>query len=125
MGTNTGVNLLKPGTNPKTNLRFLTFFVNTIAAIHRHADVLRAAIASAGNDHRLGANEAPPAIISAFIGSKLTELLDAVEKNVSAGKMSPDEKTAVKARNRSHSRGVVGQHRPQPDFAFRLHRQQV
>jgi len=96
LGTNTGVNLLKPGTNPKTNLRFLTFFVNTIAAIHKHADVLRAAIASAGNDHRLGANEAPPAIISAFIGSKLTELLDAVEANVSAGKMSPDEKTAVK-----------------------------
>jgi glutamine synthetase len=96
LGTNTGVNLLKPGVNPKTNLRFLTFFVNTIAAIHRHADVLRAAIAGAGNDHRLGANEAPPAIISAFIGSKLTELLDAVEKNVSAGKMSPDEKTAVK-----------------------------
>ena len=96
LGTNTGVNLLKPGTNPKTNLRFLTFFVNTIAAIHRHADVLRAAIASAGNDHRLGANEAPPAIISAFIGSKLTELLDAVEENVTAGKMSPDEKTAVK-----------------------------
>ncbi len=96
LGTNTGVNLLKPGTNPKTNLRFLTFLVNTIAAIHRHADVLRAAIASAGNDHRLGANEAPPAIISAFIGSKLTELLDAVEENVTAGKMSPDEKTAVK-----------------------------
>ena len=96
LGTNTGVNLLKPGTKPKTNLRFLTFFVNTIAAIHRHADVLRAAIASAGNDHRLGANEAPPAIISAFIGSKLTELLDAVEENVTAGKMSPDEKTAVK-----------------------------
>jgi len=96
LGTNTGVNLLKPGVNPKTNLRFLTFFVNTIAAIHKHADVLRAAIAGAGNDHRLGANEAPPAIISAFIGSKLTELLDAVEANVSAGKMSPDEKTAVK-----------------------------
>ena len=96
LGTNTGVNLLKPGTNPKTNLRFLTFFVNTIAAIHRHADVLRAAIASAGNDHRLGANEAPPAIISAFIGTQLTELLDAIEENVTAGKMSPDEKTAVK-----------------------------
>ena len=96
LGTNTGVNLLKPGTNPKTNLRFLTFFVNTIAAIHRHADVLRAAIASAGNDHRLGANEAPPAIISAFIGAQLTELLDAIEVNVTAGKMSPDEKTAVK-----------------------------
>ena len=59
LGTNTGVNLLKPGNNPKTNLRFLTFFVNTLAALHKRADVVRAAIASVGNDHRLGANEAP------------------------------------------------------------------
>ncbi|MDP4953149.1 MAG: glutamine synthetase type III, partial [Flavobacteriales bacterium] len=76
LSTNTGVNLLRPGKNPKSNLRFLTFFVNTIAAIHKHADILRACIASAGNDHRLGANEAPPAIISAFIGSQLSGLLD-------------------------------------------------
>ena len=96
LGTNTGVNLLKPGTNPKTNLRFLTFFVNTLAAINTHADLLRACIAGAGNDHRLGANEAPPAIISAFIGSQLNDLLDALEENISAGKMSPDEKTALK-----------------------------
>ena len=70
LGTNTGVNLLAPGKNPKSNLQFLTFFVNTIKAIHDHADLLRACIASAGNDHRLGANEAPPAIISTFIGSQ-------------------------------------------------------
>ncbi len=96
LGTNTGLNLLKPGNNPKTNLRFLTFFVNTLAALHRHADVVRASIASVGNDHRLGANEAPPAIISAFIGSQLSELLDALESSIKAGKLSPADKTALK-----------------------------
>ena len=96
LGTNTGVNLLKPGNNPKTNLRFLTFFVNTLAALHRHADVVRASIASVGNDHRLGANEAPPAIMSAFIGSQLTESLDALEASIKAGKLTPDDKTALK-----------------------------
>src|SRR5690242_6120090 len=83
MATNTGVNLLSPGKTPKTNLMFLTFFVNTIKAVHDHADLLRAAIASAGNDHRLGANEAPPAIISIFIGKYLTDVLNEVEKRVS------------------------------------------
>ena len=96
LATNTGVNLLKPGKNPKSNLRFLTFFVNTIKAIHKNADVLRAAIAGAGNDHRLGANEAPPAIISVFIGSQLTALLDAIEKSTKAGALTPDDKTALK-----------------------------
>ena len=96
LSTNTGVNLLAPGKNPKSNLQFLTFFVNTIKAIHDHADILRAAIASAGNDHRLGANEAPPAIISTFIGSHLSTLLDDIEKNVKAGKMTPEDKTELK-----------------------------
>lgn len=96
LSTNTGVNLLAPGKNPKTNLRFLTFFVNTIKAIHDNADLLRACIAGAGNDHRLGANEAPPAIISTFIGSQLTSLLDNIEKNVKAGKMTPEDKTELK-----------------------------
>lgn len=96
LSTNTGVNLLAPGKNPKSNLQFLTFFVNTIKAIHDNADLLRAAIAGAGNDHRLGANEAPPAIISAFIGSQLTDLLDKIEKNVKAGKMTPEDKTELK-----------------------------
>lgn len=96
MGTNTGVNLLQPGKNPKSNLRFLTFFVNTIMAIHENADLLRASIASAGNDHRLGANEAPPAIISVFIGSQLTKMLDDLEKSISAGKMTPEAKTELK-----------------------------
>lgn len=96
LSTNTGVNLLAPGKNPKSNLQFLTFFVNTIKAIHDNADLLRAAIAGAGNDHRLGANEAPPAIISTFIGSQLTQLLDSIEKNVKAGKMTPEDKTELK-----------------------------
>ena len=95
LATDTGVNLLQPGKNPKSNLQFLTFFVNTLKAVHDNADLLRASIASAGNDHRLGANEAPPAIISAFIGSQLTATLDALEK-VGKGKMTPEEKTDLK-----------------------------
>jgi glutamine synthetase len=82
MATNTGVNLLAPGKTPKTNLMFLAFFVNTIKAVHDHADLMRASIASAGNDHRLGANEAPPAIISAYIGQYLNNVLTEVETRV-------------------------------------------
>jgi glutamine synthetase len=82
MATDTGINLLAPGKTPKTNLMFLAFFVNTIKAVHDHADLLRSAIASAGNDHRLGANEAPPAIISAYIGHYLSNVLNEVENRV-------------------------------------------
>ncbi len=96
LSTNTGVNLLKPGKNPKSNIQFLTFFVNTIKAICDNADIMRASIATAGNDHRLGANEAPPAIVSVFIGSQLTQLLDDLEKNIKAGKMTPEDKTELK-----------------------------
>jgi len=92
LSTNTGVNLLAPGKNPTSNLQFLTFFVNTIKAIFDHADLLRASIASASNDYRLGANEAPPAIISVFIGSYLSELLDKIECNSTAGKITPQDK---------------------------------
>jgi glutamine synthetase len=95
LATNTGINLLSPGKTPKTNLQFLTFFVNTIKAVHDHADLLRASIASAGNDHRLGANEAPPAIISVFIGSQLSSVLDELE-NIETGKLSPEKKTDLK-----------------------------
>ncbi len=86
MGTDTGKNLLSPGKTPKTNLMFLTFFVNVIKAVSEYDDLLRASIASANNDHRLGANEAPPAIISAFIGSYMTNVLDEIEKRVAKGK---------------------------------------
>ena len=96
LSTNTGKNLLSPGKTPKTNLQFLTFFINTVKAVHDNADLLRASIASANNDHRLGANEAPPAIVSIFLGSQLSEVLDELESKVKSGKMSPDEKTALK-----------------------------
>lgn len=96
LSTNTGVNLLAPGKNPKSNLQFLTFFVNTIKAIHDNADLLRASIASASNDYRLGANEAPPAIISMFLGSYLSSVLDSLEETIKKGKMSPEDKTALK-----------------------------
>ena len=82
LATDTGVNLLAPGKTPKTNLMFLTFFTNVVRAVDVYADLLRASIASAGNDHRLGANEAPPAIISVFVGKYLFEVLEAVEKRV-------------------------------------------
>ncbi len=95
LATDTGVNLLSPGTTPMKNLQFLTFFINTIKAVHSYEELLRASIASAGNDHRLGANEAPPGILSVFIGSQLTQVLDELEK-VTDGKLSPQEKTDLK-----------------------------
>ena len=82
LATDTGINLLAPGKTPKTNLLFLTFFVNTIKAVYEYSDLLRASIASAGNDHRLGANEAPPAIISVFVGQNLRKVLDDIEQRV-------------------------------------------
>src|SRR5215831_1705498 len=95
MATDTGVNLLTPGKTPKTNLMFLTFFVNTIKAVHDYADVLRASIASAPNDHRLGANEAPPAIISVFIGQYLSKVLQDVKERVSE-KMDEQDESMLK-----------------------------
>jgi glutamine synthetase len=91
MATDTGVNLLAPGKTPKTNLMFLTFFVNIIKAVHDHADIMRAAIASAPNDHRLGANEAPPAIISVFVGQYLSKVLSDVEARVNTKFDEQDE----------------------------------
>lgn len=91
LATDTGVNLLSPGKTPKTNLMFLTFFVNIIKAVHDYSALLRASIASAGNDHRLGANEAPPAIISVFIGEYLTKVLNDIESRVGASFDAQDE----------------------------------
>lgn len=91
MATDTGINLLAPGKTPKTNLMFLTFFVNTIKAVHDHADIMRAAIASAANDHRLGANEAPPAIISVFVGQYLAKVLSDIEERVNTKFDEQDE----------------------------------
>jgi len=95
LATDTGVNLLGPGKTPMSNLQFLTFFINTIKAVYTHEELMRASIATATNDHRLGANEAPPAIISVFIGQQLTKVLAELE-GVSTGKLSPEEKTDLK-----------------------------
>ena len=95
LATDTGINLLAPGKTPMSNLMFLTFFINTIKAVHDYEELLRASIASASNDHRLGANEAPPAIISVFIGQQLTKVLAELE-GVTQGKLSPEEKTDLK-----------------------------
>jgi len=96
MATNTGVNLLSPGKSPKKNLQFLTFLVNIVKAVHDNTDLLRASISSAANQHRLGANEAPPSIISTFIGKKLSQMLDEIETSVTDGKMTPEDKTTLK-----------------------------
>ncbi len=94
--TNTGVNLLSPGGTPKNNLQFLTFLVNTLKAVHDHSALLLGSIASEANTHRLGANEAPPAIMSVFIGKTLSRVLDELEERVHDKKMTPDEKTELK-----------------------------
>jgi glutamine synthetase len=94
--TDSGINLLSPGRTPKNNLRFLTFIINTLKAVKEHADLLRASIVSAGNEHRLGANEAPPSIISVFLGKHINEMLKKIEENVSEDKMTPDLKTDLK-----------------------------
>ena len=79
LGTDTGIGLMSPGKTPMDNLRFITFIVNTLSAVHRHNGLLKASIASATNAHRLGANEAPPAIISSFIGKQLSQILERIE----------------------------------------------
>lgn len=96
LATNTGVNLYSPGKNPKSNLQFLTFVVNTLKAVYDSQDLLRASIMNASNVHRLGANEAPPSILSVFLGTEVSKMLDLMESAVVDRKMTPDEKTALK-----------------------------
>jgi len=96
MATNTGVNLLSPGKNPKTNLQFLTFLVNVIKAVNDSNDVLRASVMNESNSYRLGGHEAPPAIISVFVGTYLTNMLDNIARKVTDKKMTPAQKTELK-----------------------------
>ena len=94
LATDTGINLLAPSRTPIKNLQFLTFFICTIKAVCQYETLLRASVASATNDYRLGANEAPPAIVSVFIGEQLTKVLDALE--VASEELSQEEKTDLK-----------------------------
>ena len=96
MATNTGVNLLSPGKNPKTNLQFLTFLVNVIKAVNDHNDILRASVMNESNSYRLGGHEAPPVIISVFVGSYLTDMLENIARKVTDKKMTPAQKTELK-----------------------------
>jgi glutamine synthetase len=96
MATSTGVNLLSPGKNPKTNLQFLTFLVNVIKAVNDSNDVLRASVMNESNSYRLGGHEAPPAIISIFVGTYLTSMLENIAQKVTDRKMTPAQKTELK-----------------------------
>jgi len=96
MATDTGVNLLSPGKNPKSNLQFLTFLVNVIKAVNDNNDLLRASVMNETNSYRLGGHEAPPAIISVFVGSYLTQMLQNIANKVTDRKMTPAQKTELK-----------------------------
>ena len=96
MATNTGINLLSPGKNPKSNLQFLSFLVNVIKAVNDNNDVLRASVMNESNSYRLGEDEAPPAIISVFVGSYLTDMLNSIANKVTDRKMTPEQKTELK-----------------------------
>ena len=96
MGTNTGVNLLSPGKNPKTNLQFLTFLVNVVKAVYDNNEILRASVMNESNSYRLGGHEAPPAIISVFVGTYLTNMLENIARKVTDKKMTPAQKTELK-----------------------------
>ena len=94
--TDTKENLLDPGATPNENAQFLLFLMAVICAVDKHQDLLRISVASAGNDHRLGGNEAPPAILSVFLGQNLSNMLDNLVEKVGDNKMTPEEKTALK-----------------------------
>jgi glutamine synthetase len=96
MATNTGVNLLSPGKNPKTNLQFLTFLVNVVKAVYDNNEILRASVMNETNSYRLGGHEAPPAIISIFVGTYLTNMLENIARKVTDKKMTPAQKTELK-----------------------------
>ncbi|MDP4224299.1 MAG: glutamine synthetase III, partial [Bacteroidota bacterium] len=96
MATDTGVNLLSPGKNPKTNLQFLTFLVNVIKAVNDSNDLIRASVMNESNSYRLGGHEAPPAIISIFLGSYIGGILNDISRKVTDKKMTPSEKTELK-----------------------------
>ena len=122
MATDDGENLLDPGHDPHANAQFLAFLVAVIRAVNVHADILRASIADAGQDHRLGANEAPPAIMSVFLGSQLEDVIEQLE----TGRRVRVQDGRISRAWRHLAPGPAeGRHGPQPDLAVRVHRQQV
>ena len=122
MGTDTGENLLEPGDTPHENLQFLFFCAAVIQAVNKHQGLLRASIASPGQDHRLGANEAPPAIISIFLGAELEKVFGAIERG-EVGESTPE--SFLGPRHAGAAAAAAARRRPQPHEPVRLHRQQV
>ena len=122
MATDTGVNLLDPGETPHDNMVFLVMLCAVVRAVDKYATLLRASVANAGNDHRLGANEAPPAIVSIFLGEQLTDIFEQLAKG--SAKQQQTRRPA-QARRLDAAASAQGQHRPQPDLAVRLYRQQI
>ena len=122
MGTDTGANLLEPGDTPHENIQFLFFCTAVVQAVNKHQALLRASVANVGQDHRLGANEAPPAIISIFLGGELEKVFDAIAAGDAArvvGQRLP------RPRHAGAAAAADARRRPQPHLAVRLHRQQV
>ena len=122
MATDTGINLLDPGETPHDNMVFLVMLCAVVRAVDKYATLLRASVANAGNDHRLGANEAPPAIVSIFLGEQLTDIFEQLAKGT---RQEQPSRRHAEAGRLDPAAIAEGQHRPQPDFAVRLYRQQV
>ena len=124
MSTDTGENLLEPGDTPEHNVQFLVFCTAVIRAVNKYAKLLRVTVASAGNDHRLGANEAPPAIMSIFLGDQLQEIVD----HLADSRLGQEHEVARlhgRDRRQRAAAPAQGRRRPQPHQPVRLHRQQV
>ena len=122
MGTDAGANLLDPGDTPADNIHFLFFCAAVIQAVNKHQGLLRASVANIGQDHRLGANEAPPAIISIFLGAELEKVFEAI----ATGEGDPNTPASFLELGRGGAAGAAdARRRPQPDLAVRLHRQQI
>ena len=111
-----------PGKTPESTLRFVTFIVETLMGVYRHNGLLKASIMSATNAHRLGANEAPPAIISSFLGKQLSDLLDHIEQSDSEDDFIMAKQAGPEDGHPRDSRTDDRQHRPQPHLSLRLHR---
>ena len=122
MSDDEGHNLLSPGANPHDNMQFLVFCTAVLRAVNKWQGLLRASIASAGNDHRLGANEAPPAIISVFLGDMLTDIFEQIEKG---GAKSTKQRRRARHRRHGAAEAAARRRRPQPHEPVRVHRQQV
>ncbi|TAM35503.1 glutamine synthetase type III, partial [bacterium] len=117
LADNKGNNLLNPGETPEDNLQFLTVLAAVLRAVYYHADLLRASVAMAGNEHRLGANEAPPAIISVFLGEQLTQILDTLEKGAKSSVSKHDVIDLGVARLPQFNKDTTDRNRTSP-FAF-------